>query len=198
MWAFVCAYAFGGIPLAFVIYGAAIYLSQVLGKSQVEIGSVLWIPPLGWELGYFFWGWLSDRSLKSDTSRINALRAMLGAAALFSLPLMATPRLISFWAVMLALFFAMFVAAGFIILSIAYATEVYSGEHSGFLAGLGAGSWSAVVALMMPVFGRLFDVHRWDLAFALAAIFPVAGYGAWFLLIRRQQRLPTEKITARC
>jgi ACS family hexuronate transporter-like MFS transporter len=119
IWAFVCAYAFGGIPLAFVIYGASIYLSQVLGKSQVEIGTVLWIPPLGWELGYFFWGWISDRSLKANISRLGAFRAMLGTAALFSLPLMATPWLISFWAVMLALFFAMFVAAGFVILSIA-------------------------------------------------------------------------------
>jgi hypothetical protein len=49
----------------------------------------------------------------------------------------------------------------------------------------------------MPVFGRLFDLHRWDLAFALAAIFPVAGYGAWLLLIGRQQPLRAEKITAR-
>jgi ACS family hexuronate transporter-like MFS transporter len=196
MWAFLCSYAFGGVPLAFVIYGAAIYLSQVLGKTQLEIGSVLWIPPLGWELGYFFWGWLSDRTLKANIKRANGFRAMLGAAALLSLPLMTTPGLTSFWPVMIVLFFSMFVAAGFIILSIAYATEVYSAEHSGFLAGLGAGAWSAAVALLMPVFGRLFDLHCWDAAFALAAVFPVAGYAAWLLLTRWSEIQATEKFTA--
>jgi hypothetical protein len=31
----------------------------------------------------------------------------------------------------------------------------------------------------MPVFGRLFDMHRYDLAFALAAILPAFGYFGW-------------------
>ncbi|MBI4476449.1 MAG: MFS transporter, partial [Acidobacteria bacterium] len=53
LWSFVCSYALGALPLAFVLYVAAIYLSQALGKTQVQIGKVLWIPPLGWEAGYF-------------------------------------------------------------------------------------------------------------------------------------------------
>jgi MFS transporter, ACS family, aldohexuronate transporter len=80
---------------------------------------------------------------------------------------------------MIGLFFAMFVGAGFLILSIAYATEVFPVSQSGLIAGVGAGSWSAVVALAMPVFGRLFDQSRYDTAFALAAIFPLLGYAGW-------------------
>jgi hypothetical protein len=38
--------------------------------------------------------------------------------------------------------------------------------------------------MVMPVFGRLFDEHRFDVAFALAAAFPVAGYAIWRLLSR--------------
>jgi MFS transporter, ACS family, hexuronate transporter len=73
----------------------------------------------------------------------------------------------------------MFVASGFLILPIAYATRVYSSADSGLIAGLGAGAWSAVVAVTMPVFGRMFDQGRIQTAFALAAAFPVAGYACW-------------------
>src|SRR4051812_14313315 len=62
IWAFMSAYALGALPLGFVLYSASLYLAKPLGHSQEFIGKVLWIPPLGWELGYFFWGWLSDRS----------------------------------------------------------------------------------------------------------------------------------------
>ncbi len=184
LWAFISAYALGGLPLAFVIYGSAIYLSQALGKSQNELGLLLWIPPLGWEIGYFFWGWVSDKSLKNAASSLPAFRKMLLSTAALSIFLIATPWLPSAGLVMFAMFFAMFVAAGFVIVSIAYATEVYSSGHSGLIAGLGAGSWSAAVALTMPIFGRLFDLQRWGSAFALAALIPVAGYGIWHFLSR--------------
>jgi ACS family hexuronate transporter-like MFS transporter len=179
LWAFMAAYAFGGVPLAFVIYGSAIYLADVRGLTQGGIGRLLWIPPLGWEVGYFFWGWISDRA---QHSRPQAFRWLFGVLMLASLPLAVTPAAASVPLVMMELFFAMFIAAGFIILSIAYATDVFSSDYSGLIAGAGAGSWSAVVALVMPVFGKLFDNGRFDVAFALAATFPVAGYAIWWLL----------------
>jgi ACS family hexuronate transporter-like MFS transporter len=179
LWAFMAAYALGGLPLAFVIYGASIYLSGVHGLTQIEIGKLLWIPPLGWEVGYFFWGWISDRI---EQTRARSLQWVMGLLMLLSLPLAAAPLALSVAAVMFEMFFAMFVAAGFVILSIAYATDVFSADHSGLIAGAGAGSWSAVVALVMPVFGRLFDAQRFEAAFALAAVFPVAGFTIWWLL----------------
>ena len=179
LWAFMIAYAFGAIPLAFVIYGAPIYLSRALEKSQATIGAVLWLPPLGWEIGYFVWGWLADRSVD--------LRRLMAAAAALSLPLALAARIAPFPLVMAELFFSMFVAAGFIILSMSYATRVYSSSHAGLVAGVGAGAWSALVALVMPVFGRLLDLRAWDTAFALAALLPVAGFAGWHLLGRRTE-----------
>ena len=44
---------------------------------------------------------------------------------------------------------------------------------------LGAGAWGAVVALMMPWFGRLFDRSDYTFAFRMAATFPFAGYALW-------------------
>jgi ACS family hexuronate transporter-like MFS transporter len=185
LWSFICAYALGALPLGFILYAASIYLNQAMGKTQVEIGRVLWIPPLGWEVGYFFWGYLTDRGLRAGGTSIHLHRRLMGLALIFSLPLAFTPRLDSFPMVMSELFLAMFVAAGFIILSVSYASVVYSGEHSGFIAGVGAGAWSAVVAVAMPLFGRLFDRQQYDVAFLLATGFPVAGFVLWWALSRQ-------------
>ncbi len=172
LWAFMSAYALGALPIGFVIYGSAIYLSRNRGLTQSEIGALLWVPPLGWELGYFFWGWIADRA------RGQFARPFLVLTAL-SLPLMFVPKAISVSLVMTGLFFAMFAGAGFIILSIAYATTVFPLSQSGLIAGAGAGAWSAAVAVVMPIFGRLFDGGYYDSSFQLAAVFPVAGYICW-------------------
>jgi ACS family hexuronate transporter-like MFS transporter len=176
VWAFMAAYALGALPLAFVIYSAPLYLNKVRGVSQAGLGALLWIPPLGWEVGYFFWGWISDRFRRRGQVSFNSLFLLL---MVLSLPLAMTARAGALPLLMFGLFFAMFIAAGFVILSIAYATEVFSAAYSGLIAGLGAGSWSAVIALVMPVFGRLFDLQRYDTAFGIAAIFPVSGYVLW-------------------
>jgi ACS family hexuronate transporter-like MFS transporter len=178
MWSFISAYALGALPLALVLYGASIFLNRVHGASQETIGKVLWIPPLGWEVGYFFWGWISDRA----GSR--AFRGVMPILALLSLSLALTARVDSFAAALALMFLGTFVAAGFIILAIAYATYVFSASHAGLIAGLGAGSWSALVAVTMPVFGRLMDSGRFDHAFALAAVFPVVGFAGAVILDR--------------
>jgi ACS family hexuronate transporter-like MFS transporter len=187
LWSLVSAYALGSLPLGFVLYEAANYLGQARGQGQGFIGMVLWIPPLGWEVGYFFWGWLSDSAVRAGTPAITAGRRMMAACMIFSLPLIAVPYLAAIWMVMLELFVAMFVASGFIILPVAYATHVYSPGHSGLIAGVGAGSWSAVVAVAMPLFGRLFDQHRYHDAFLIAGLSPVAGYAGWLWLSSRRR-----------
>jgi ACS family hexuronate transporter-like MFS transporter len=175
-WAFVCAYALGAVPLAFVLYSSSLYLARPLGCSQAFIGKVLWIPPLGWELGYFFWGWLSDRGVNRGL--------MLGCCAALSLAFAAVPMVAPVWAVLLLMFVAMFVSAGFIVLSVAYAGSVYATDHAGLIAGLGAGSWSAVVAVLMPLFGRLFDLHHYATAIWIAAAIPLFGFLGWLFLSR--------------
>jgi ACS family hexuronate transporter-like MFS transporter len=181
------AYALGALPLALVIYVAALYLNRVLGASQAMIGKVLWIPPLGWEAGYFFWGWLSDRLPPSK--KIEGLGRLLIITGMFSFLLMLVPRHTWLGLAMFQMFVAMFLAGGFIILTVSYATHVYSGAHSGLLAGLGAGAWSAAVAVVMPVFGRLIDNGRWDAAFLLAATLPAAGCIVWLAINRRRRTI---------
>jgi ACS family hexuronate transporter-like MFS transporter len=175
VWAFIAAYAMGAFPSGFVLYQASIYLTAAFAKSQGELGHVLWIPPLGWEIGYFFWGWVMDRFSR-------AMRMQFLALMLMSLPLALIPHVHSYGLTLAMMFFAMFVTSGFIIGAVAYATRHFSTDHAGFIAGLGAGSWSLVIALVMPGVGRLFDLHRYDVAFGVAAVFPVAGCAVWMIL----------------
>ena len=100
---------------------------------------------------------------------------MLAWCTALTLTFAAVPWLPNVTAVMFDMFLAMFAAAGFIVLSVAYATDVYSADHAGLIAAAGAGSWSAVVAVTMPLFGHLFDLHRYSEAFWIAAAIPPAG-----------------------
>jgi ACS family hexuronate transporter-like MFS transporter len=184
IWSFMCAYAWGALPLALVIYGASLFLNRSLGISQAVIGKVLWIPPLGWEIGYFAWGWAADRQTAAGRPPRAAFGRLLAAAALLSLPLALAPHASSLASVMALMFLSMFAASGFIILPVAWTSRVYSTRDSGLIAGLGAGSWSLMVALIMPVFGHLFDRGRFDVGFVLAALFPAAGYLGWRILSR--------------
>jgi MFS transporter, ACS family, hexuronate transporter len=102
----------------------------------------------------------------------------------FNLAFFAVPLVTNTAVVLFLLFLAMFVASGFVVLSIAYAGTVYTTDHAGLIAGVGAGSWSAIVTLVMPYFGRLFDLHAYAAAFWIAASIPIAGFFGWLMLSR--------------
>src|ERR1035438_2302985 len=192
LWAYICAYALGALPLGFVLYSASLYLAHPLGRSQAFIGKVLWIPPLGWEMGYFVWGWLTDRGLRKGGSRREGLRRMLAWCAVLNLAFAATPLVPGTVPVLVLMFLAMFAASGFLVLSVAYANSVYTADHAGLIAGVGAGSWSAVVAVMMPILGRLFDVHAYAAAFWIATAIPLCGFAGWLVLSREGGGAPLD------
>jgi ACS family hexuronate transporter-like MFS transporter len=176
---FAAAYSLGALPIGLVLYGAPIHLGRGLGFDQATLGHVLWVPPLGWELGYFFWGWVLDRSRAP-----NRFARLLGLLAALALPFAATPLARSLPLVLALMFWGMFVASGFVIVSLSEVTHRHSARHGALLAGVGAGSWSGVVAVTMPIFGRLFDRGAYGLAYALATAAPVAGWLAWTALSR--------------
>ena len=189
LWAFIAVYALGALPLGFVLYGAPLYLHGALGQDQAALGRLLWLPPVGWEIGYFFWGYCTDRGLRRAREGGDdgaGFRSLLLGLTLLSLPLAATPWLPGIAVALAAFVLATFVAAGFIIVGLAYAARVFSTRDAGLVAGIGAGSWSAVVALLMPWFGRLFDRRDYALAFALAAAGPVLGLVMWSVIDRRE------------
>jgi ACS family hexuronate transporter-like MFS transporter len=181
LWAFLLAYSLGALPLGFVVYCSSLYLSRKLGLSQITIGKVLWVPPLGSEVGIFFWGWLADRlARRADT--ITAVSRLLPIAVLLGIPLAVLPYSDRFALVLAQFFLAMFVASAFQVLMISWGAEVFAREHAGFVGGVASGAYGAGLALLMPLFGRLFDAHRYGIAFGLAALCPVIGYTCFRLL----------------
>src|SRR5262249_39652664 len=147
VWSFVLAYGLGATPLGFVMYAAAIYLNQALGKDQAVIGKVRWIPPLGWEIGYFFWGWMVDRMTSRGVPKMATVQRLMLSAVFLSLPLAGVPWISLTWLALLGMFLAMFVIVGFVVPSVAYATHLYPAEHSGLIAGICAGSYRSIVPL---------------------------------------------------
>jgi ACS family hexuronate transporter-like MFS transporter len=109
---------------------------------------------------------------------------MLTWCAMLSLVFALTPLVPGTASVLVLMFLAMFAASGFLVLSVAYANSVYTADHAGLIAGVGAGSWSAAVAVMMPILGRLFDVHAYAAAFWIATAIPMCGFVGWLVLSR--------------
>ncbi|HVW09133.1 MAG TPA: MFS transporter, partial [Bryobacteraceae bacterium] len=169
LWAYIALYGVGALPLAFILYDSPLYLHARFGWSQAILGKVLWIPPSAWEVGYFAWGAILDRTGPR-------YRGLTMAAVATGLPLFFAHSLPSGAAVLIAMWLEMFSCAGLVVLAVAYVTGVFASSQAGLLAGLGAGSWGAVVALMMPLFGRMFDRAEYALSFQIAAVFPLAGY----------------------
>lgn len=177
-WAYTAAYGIGALPLSFILYYSSLYLKARFGWTQSTLGLVLWIPPAGWELGYFVWGALLDKFGPK-------FRGLMLASCVCSLPIALLHWLPTGPGVLAAMFVTMFGAGGFIVISVAYATRSFPAGHAALLAGIGAGSWGAMTALVLPAFGYLFDQASYATAFRLAAVFPVAGYILWRALSAR-------------
>ena len=182
LWAYILLYGVGALPLGFILYDSSLYLHARFGWSQATLGKVLWIPPSAWEAGYFGWGMILDRTGPR-------YRGLILAATLIGIPAFFTHSLPSGAAVLLVMWLEMFSCAGLVVLSVAYVSNECPSSQAGLLAGLGAGSWGAVVAIMMPFFGRMFDHAQFALAFQIAALFPLAGYALWRILSAQRPHL---------
>jgi MFS transporter, ACS family, hexuronate transporter len=141
-WLIVTTYGMGAIALGVIAYLSPLYLSRALGLSQTEIGHLVWIPTVGWQLGYYFWGWVSDRLVQDQVRPVKVL-LLLSALALPS----AFVTMVDSWQAVLALFlWAMFVADGFIVMGLHIGRKVFTKDEAGLAGGIGGGSWSMVLA----------------------------------------------------
>jgi MFS transporter, ACS family, hexuronate transporter len=187
LWGFLLVYALGSMPLIFILNMVPIYLDRHFGVSQQQLGTLLWIPPLGWECGYFFWGFMLDRA----TQRGHASHATHGrifiVSGLCCLGLLAAPHMPALPAFFLLLFLAMFSVGGFIIGGISEGKAILGADRAALVAGLAAGSFAALAALVAPGFGQLIDLRLYASAFAIAALSPLLGCLLWRLLAPRER-----------
>jgi len=177
-WSLVASYALGALPIGLILYLAPLYLAQVLGFTQGQLGRGLWLPPLGWEIGYFFWGWFADRFAAGNARP----SWMFFSFAALGLPLITVPEFRDPAIVLGLMFWAMFVASGFVVVALRTSALAYPKEQTGLVAGIGAGSWSAVVAMVLPSLGHMFDMKHYANAFLFCALVPVIGTFCWWAL----------------
>ena len=179
-WALVCGYSLGAFALGPILYLSSLYLNRVFGVSQNDLKYFLWVPPAGWEVGYFFWGWAADRYAAGE----NRPAALFILLTILELPLGAVTWLQSPLLVVLVFFWSMFIAAGFIVVALRAAARAYPAGQMAMVAGLGAGTWSALVAVLLPMLGRWFDQQRYTETFLVVTLVPVAGTLLWLRLTR--------------
>jgi ACS family hexuronate transporter-like MFS transporter len=179
-WLLVVGMGLGGAALGPTLYLCPLYLNRALGLTQGQLGKILWIPAVCWEIGYYFWGWISDRWVRDNPRPVRLYVALAFLALIPS----AVTRMNS-WIAALALFsWGMFVAVGFIVVSLHVAARAYPRDETGKVAGIGSGAWSAVVALLLLAYGPLFDRHLYTAVFVSLSMVPILGTALWWWIGR--------------
>lgn len=183
-WLLVVGMGLGGAALGPTLYLSPIYLNRVLGLTQAQLGKILWIPALCWELGYYFWGWIGDRFVRENPRPVRLYTVL----TILALPLSLVTKTSS-WIAALAFFsWAMFVAVGFIVTSLHLSARAYPRDETGMVAGIGSGAWSAVVAILLVIYGRWFDRHWYEATFISLSFVPVLGTSLWWWIGRAPSR----------
>ena len=175
-WLLVVGMGLGGAALGPILYLCPLYLNRVSGLTQKQLGEVLWVPAVCWELGYYFWGWIADRFVRDETRPVK-LYVMLSILALATSMTTWTTS----WIAALAFFsWGMFIAVAFIVISLHLSARAYPREETGMVAGIGSGAWSAVVAILLPIYGRFFDHQQYAATFISLSLIPAVGTALWW------------------
>jgi MFS transporter, ACS family, hexuronate transporter len=183
-WLLVVNMGLGGAALGPILYLCPLYLNRVLGLTQGQLGKVLWIPAVFWELGYYFWGWVADRYVGEEP---RPLRLYLLLAAFALVPSLVTNTHSSIAA--LAFFsWGMFIAVAFIVMSLHLGARAYPRAETGMVAGIGSGAWSAVVAILLPIYGLWFDLRWYAATFISLSLIPFLGTALWWWIGRAGTR----------
>lgn len=179
-WVVISSFGLGGVALGVVAYLSPLYLSRVMSLSQSDLGHVVWIPLVGWEIGYFFWGWIGDKFVSSPGRAAKVFPLM----AVLALPSMLTTLTHSLPVVLALFFWATFIADGFVVMSLRVGSQIYPKERTGMIAGIGSGAWSLVLVGLLPLYGRWIDAKWYGLIFLTMSLMPMLGTAIWMLLSR--------------
>jgi predicted MFS family arabinose efflux permease len=146
------------------------------------LGSIFWIPPAAWGVGYFVGGWAADR-FAADNKRPAGMFVLLAIAALaFGF----TPYLASVPVAIALMSWACFIGGGFQMLALKVGSYAFPREQAAMMSGIASGSWSLVNAGLAPFIGRFFGAQQWAEAFWLVALCPTVGVALWMMLSRNQ------------
>jgi ACS family hexuronate transporter-like MFS transporter len=182
-WMLVFSYALPAIAPGPIITLFQIYLNRELGVAQADLRGILWMPPLAWGAGYFFWGWIADRVAANNPRPVG----LFGLLTISSLALGVAPLFGSVSAAIALMSWACFIGGGFQMTALKVALYNFPREQAAMMSGIASGAWALVNAGVAEPIGWLFDQQRWSEAFWLVALCPAVGISVWVFLSRGQQ-----------
>jgi hypothetical protein len=94
-------------------------------------------------------------------------------------------------AVLALLFWATFIADGFVVTTLRVGARIYPASQIGLVAGIGSASWGLVQAIVQPVYGKLVDLNMFNTIFVSMAVLPIVGTLVW-LGLSRERKLWTQ------
>jgi ACS family hexuronate transporter-like MFS transporter len=197
VWSLIFSYALPAISPGPVLTILAIYLGQGLHLSQGEVNNLVWVPPLAWGLGYFFWGWFADTFAATNTRPVGLMLFLTVASLALGFATHTTSAVVAIGLIS----FSTFIGGGFQMVALKVGSFEFPREQSAMMTGIASGSWSLVNFLLLNLIGagltvgslRIFpglnwvNGQRWEAIFWLIAALPAVGIGAWMLLSRSKR-----------
>jgi len=185
VWALMFSYALPAISPGPVLTILAIFLTQRLQLTQQDINNVVWIPPLTWGIGYFFWGWAADRYAANNPRPVGMFLFLTVVSLTLGLVTMTTSVPIAIGLISLSTF----IGGGFQMVALKVGSYAFPREQAAMMSGIASGSWSLVNFILLQAIGprsSLMDNQQWGAIFWIIALLPVVGIAVWLLLSRNQ------------
>jgi MFS family permease len=181
VWALMFSYALPAISPGPILTIVALYLNQRLHLSQGQVNGLVWIPPLTWGIGYFFWGWAADRYAANNPRPIGMFLVLTAA----SITLGATTWTTSVPLAIGLISFSTFIGGGFQMVALKVGSYAFPREQAAMMSGIASGAWSLVNFILLRAIGPWsgwINGQRWEEIFWLIALLPPAGIAVWLVL----------------
>ena len=185
VWALVFSYALPAISPGPILTIVALYLNQRLQLTQADVNGLVWIPPLTWGIGYFFWGWAADRYAANNPRPVGMFLLLTVA----SLTLGITTWTSSVPLAIALISFSTFIGGGFQMVALKVGSYAFPREQAAMMSGIASGSWSLVNFVLLRAIGpwsNWMNDQRWEEIFWLIAILPAIGIALWMALSRNE------------
>jgi ACS family hexuronate transporter-like MFS transporter len=185
VWALIFSYALPAISPGPVLTILSLYLAQRLQMTQADVNSVVWIPPLTWGIGYFFWGWAADRYAANNPRPVGMFLLLTVVSLTLGLVTMTSSVPLAIGLISLSTF----IGGGFQMVALKVGSYAFPREQSAMMSGIASGSWSLVNFLLLQAIGprtSLMNNQQWEVIFWIIALLPAAGVAVWMVLSRNQ------------
>lgn len=80
-----------------------------------------------------------------------------------------------------------FASGGLVVVTLRTGALAYGAAQRSMTAGIASSSYSAAVAILSPICGRMFDQHHYDRALIMVGLIPLLGVFAWWMLPLRRK-----------